>query len=134
MEAGGAGLAAGIGVDLGVEHEDPDRLARGHQAGDVLEADVEHRAVAADGQDRRAEPELVVGEVAPVEGLEELVMNRLVVGVCGFELGGAHGPEAVGHLAHLAFEDADRDRRRILKQVVGPRIGVGVVGIGRPPD
>ncbi len=46
-EAAGARLAAGVRVDLRVEHDHAHRLARRQQARQVLEADVEHGAVAA---------------------------------------------------------------------------------------
>ena len=63
--AGGAGLAAGVGVDLGVEHQHLDRHAGGQRAGEVLETDVIHRAVTADGNHRWAQQPLLVAEVLP---------------------------------------------------------------------
>ena len=55
-EARRRGLAAGVGVDLRVQHEHLDVHAAGQQPRQRLEADVEHGAVAADAPDRLVLP------------------------------------------------------------------------------
>ena len=129
----GARLAAGVRVDLRVEHHHANRLPRCEQPRQVLEPDVEHRAVTAHGHDGRTERELLVGEARPVEGGELLVVDLRLKGVGQFQLGAAHRHEAVGHLSHVPLEDADGHRGRVLEQVVHPREGIGVVGIRAGP-
>ncbi len=68
VERGGGGLTAGVGVTLGIKDHHAHRLARREQPGEVLEAAVEHRTVAAHREDRRAEGKLLVGELLPGEG------------------------------------------------------------------
>ena len=133
-EARGAGLAAGVRVDLGVDHQHLDRLARGHEARQVLEADVVHGAVAAHRDHRRAELPLFVGELAPVEVGEELTLLRRIVAAGELELRLPDRPEAVGHLRHMALEDAHRHRRRVLEEVIRPRERVRVERVGGSPD
>ena len=132
-EARGAGLAAGVGIDLGVEDQDLDRHA-GHQGpGQVLETDVVHGPVTADAHHGRAEAPLLLVEVLPVEeGEEGLVLGGLVA-LLQLDPGLAHGLEARGHLAHVTLEDTHGHRGGVLEQVTGPGEGVGVVGEGRAP-
>ncbi len=54
-ETGSAGLAAGVGIDLRIENQDLDRHARCQCPGQILEADIEHGAVATDGNHGRTE-------------------------------------------------------------------------------
>ena len=132
-EAGGAGLAAGVGIDLGIQDQDLDRHAGHQRPGQVLEADVVHGPVTAHADHRRAEAPLLLAEVLPVEeGEEGLVLGGLVA-LVQLDPGLAYRLEALGHLAHVALEDAHGHRGGVLEQVTGPGEGVGVVGEGRAP-
>ena len=132
-ETRGAGLAAGVRIHLGIEHQHLDRNAGGQHARQVLEPDVVHRAIAADADDWRTQLPFLVTELLPVEiGEEGLVFVGTVLAV-EFHPGLAHHLESLGHLAHVPFEDAHRDRRRVLEQVAGPRERIGVERIGRAP-
>ena len=133
-EAGGARLSAGIRVHLRVEHHDFDRLAGCEQPREVLESDVEHRTIAAHRDDRRAEGELVIGELLPCQRSQRRLVGRRVVGACLQQLRPAHGGDVVAHLPYLRFEESDRDRRRILEQVVDPRERIRIVRPRAAPD
>ena len=61
-------------------------------------------------------------------------MLRRVVAAGELELRLPDRPEAVGHLRHVALEDAHRHRRRVLEEVVRPRERVRVEGVGGGPD
>ncbi len=132
-EARGARLAAGVGIHLRVDHQHLDRHAGHERARQVLEADVVHGAVAADGDHRRAKQPLLFGKLLPGETTEEVLV--LVDGefIGEFQFGHAHRLEALRHLRHVALEDAHRHRRAVLEQVAGPGEGIGVEGIGRAP-
>ena len=132
-EAGGAGLPAGVGVDLGVEHHHPDRFPGRQEAGEVLEPDVEHRAVAAHREDRRAKGELVIGEAGPVEEAERWLVHRRLIGPLTEPLGAAHDRDVVGHLPHVGLEQPDGDRRGILEEVIDPGEGIRIVRIRAGP-
>ncbi len=87
-----------------------------------------------DGEDRRAERELLVRELLPVELREErLVLRRIVLRPSSSSSARRTVDEAVGHLPHVALEDADGDRRRVLEEVVDPGERVRVVGIRAAP-
>ena len=59
----GAGLTAGVGIHLRVEHHHAERLPTREQAREILEPDIEHRTVATHRHDRWAEREFVVREL-----------------------------------------------------------------------
>jgi hypothetical protein len=133
QEPAGAGLPARVGIDLGVEHHDPDRLAGGQEPRQILEPDVEHRAVPAEGDDRRAHLEFVLTELTPFEMCElRLVRGRIVV-IRQLELRPPHGNETIGHLPHVRLEDPDGNRRSILEEVIDPGERIRIVGIGAGP-
>ena len=75
---GGVGvLAAGVGVDLRVEHEDLDVGAvLQNDLGDVLIADVAHAAVAADGPDLGQFDDFLIGHQRVGEVAEVVVLAR----------------------------------------------------------
>jgi hypothetical protein len=129
-----ASLSTGVRVHLRVEHHNANRFPRRHEPRQVLESDVEHRAVATHRDDRRAEIEFVVGEALPIEyGQLGLIARRVVL--ARREQGRApHFSERVGHLPHVTFEDSDRERRRILEEMVRPRERIRIVGIRAAPD
>ena len=133
LETGRAGLAAAGGVGLGVDHDHAHRLAGRHQARQVLEADVHHRAVAAHREQRRTQREFLVAELLPAEVGEEGLVGGLVVTVFQQLAGAANGDEAVGHLAHVTLEQAHGQRGRVLEQVAGPGERIGIEGEGRAP-
>src|SRR5262249_61347695 len=56
IKAGGPRRPAGVRVDLRVEHEHLERVAADEHPGERLEADVVHRAVAADDPQRLVLP------------------------------------------------------------------------------
>jgi len=91
---------------LCVDNEHFDRLARHHQAREVLETNVVHRAVATDRDDRRTQVELLVVELLPVEVGEEFIVYRWLVLVFQLEFGNANRLEPFRHLRHVAFEHA----------------------------
>ena len=136
---GGVGvLAAGVGVDLRIEHEDLDvgPVLQDH-LGHVLVADVAHAAVAADHPDLGEFDDLLIGH----EGIGEVgeVVILLVVDdvlVAGEEdVGEALGDNGAAGVVDdeaLAHEPADGDA--VLEERVHPRVGVGVVGRGRTVD
>ena len=128
------GLPTGVGVDLSVHHQDLDGHARRHDPGEVLKADVVHRSVATHRNHRRAKLPLLVGELAPREVGEEIVVLGRLVLVLQLQLDGADGLEALRHLGHVAFEDAHRHGRGVLEEVVGPGERVGVERIGAAPN
>ena len=80
---GGVGvLAAGVGVDLGIEHEDLDvgTVLQDH-LGDVLVADVAHAAVAADDPDLGQFDDFLVGHQGVGE-VGEVVVLLVVDDIC----------------------------------------------------
>jgi len=71
-------------------------------------------------------------ELVPVE-LRQMFFVGGHVFVRQLQLGPAHRHEAVRHLAHVALEQADGNRRRVLEQVIDPGERIGVVGVGATP-
>ena len=105
MIRGGAGLAAGVGVDLGIQDQHLDVHAAGQQTAERLEADVVHGAVTAHDPELLVLPALLVPTHANAHGkgravLEERVAPGHDVGVVGI---GA----AVDGVAAGAGGDAD---------------------------
>ena len=133
-ESAGAGLTARVGIDLRVQHDHPERLTGGKQTRQVLEPDVQHGSVAADGEYRWAHSELFVIELTPIEGTEGFLVNVSVVLVVQFQFCPADSHETISHLAHVTFEDPDGYRRCVLEQMVGPRERIWVVRIRTAPD
>ncbi len=132
-ETTGASLAAGVRVHLGIQHNHADWLTGSHQTRQVLEADVHHRAVATHGDNRRAQFKFIVGELVPIE-LGEFLFGLLGVVVARqFLLGATDCDKAIRHLAHVAFKNADRNRRCVLEQVVDPWEWVRVVRVSTRP-
>ena len=84
-----AGLTAGIGIDLGIEHQHLDRFARHHQAREILEADVIHGPVTTNHHHRRAQRIFLVGKIAPVEVRQGLAVGRRSLLPGKFQLGRA---------------------------------------------
>jgi hypothetical protein len=107
-EAGRTGLATRIGVYLGIHDDHLDRFTGGHQAGEVLEANVVHGSITTQGDHGRAEQPFFVGKLLPVEVGEEVVVFAGVVFAAQLQLSLADHFEAVGHLGHMAFEDTHR--------------------------
>ena len=68
-EGTGGGLPAGVGIDLGVEHENFDVEAGGHQTREGLKTDVEHGAVAADAPEGTIVPAHLVPTHADTHGV-----------------------------------------------------------------
>ena len=122
--AGRGGLAPGVGVAAGVEDEGLDRRATDQHPRECTEADVERRAVAADGQHHRHEGQFLRAEVPPGQGGQLGVMDRRVI--LPGELEGC-GTQRL-HLGHQArdqtFVDADGQRLRVLEQAVDPRVEI----------
>ncbi len=133
-ETGRAGLATGVRVDLGVDDEHLDRFARHHRAGEVLETDVVHRAVAADGDHGRTEIEFLVREIVPAEVAERLLVSLRVVLVLQQAFGKPDRLEAVRHLRHVPFEYAHGHRGGILEQVIRPGERIRIERISAAPD
>ena len=105
----GRGLSAGVGIDLRVEHEHLDVHARSEHSGQRLEADVEHRAVAADAPHRFVLPAHLVPARAHAHGvggrvLEQRVRPRHEVRVVGIR-------RRVDRVAAGGRDDAPLDRR-----------------------
>ena len=129
-------LAAGVGVHLGVEHQDHNiRPVLDYDLRDVLEADITHAAIAADrphlGQLLHLEVRHDrIGEVAIIKivALFELLVSEKTVGKA---LRNNRVPGVVEDKA-LAKEPADR--RSILKERVHPGIRMRVVWRGRAID
>ena len=132
-EAGCARLTAGIGIDLGIDHQNLHRHAGHQRARQVLEADVVHRAVAADGDHRRTQMPFFLVELFPVVVGELRVVFGRVVTTVQLQFCHANRLEAVSHLGHVAFEDAHRDRRRILEKMRCPRERIRVERVGGAP-
>ena len=125
-EAGRGGLAAGVGVDPGVEHEHLDGGVAGEDARHRTEADVVGRAVAADGEHGGQQLHLVGAVALPRQGRERLVVHLRVVGVGELELGDAQGAHVGDALRGDPLEDALGQRLGVLEEAVDPRVEVVV--------
>ena len=128
-----AARLTGVRVSLGIENHHADRPAGREDAREVLEARTQHGPVAAHGHDRRAQEELLVGEFLPVEGGESRLVDARVIRSVEEVRRATHVHEAVGHLAHVRFEQADRDGRRVLGEMRDPGKRVRIEGICAPP-
>ena len=108
-EAAGARLPAGVGVNLRVQNDHPDRLARRHEPREVLEPYVEHGAVTTHCEQWGTHRELFVAKLPPVELRKDRLVNLGIVRALELQLRATDRNEAVAHLPHVALEDADRD-------------------------
>ncbi len=133
-EAGGGGLAAGVGVGAGVEHDDLEGGVGDQQPGEGAEADVVHGPVTADGDDRGQQGEFFLGVQFPIEGAEVVFVEFRIVMVLEVELGGAQGAEVFDGAGAQALEQPLGHGHGVLKQAVDPGVGVGVVGEGGGVD
>ena len=122
-----------IRVDLRIEDEHFDGFARHQHARKVLEADVVHGAVAADGHNRGTEPVFFFAELLPIEVGKKVPMLFLVVLPVEFEFSHSDAPKPLGHFDHVALENTHRHGGRILKEVADPGERIGAVRIGRTP-
>jgi hypothetical protein len=136
---GGVGvLAAGVGVDLGIEHEGLDVGAvLQDDLGHVLVADVAHAAVAADDPDLGQLDDFLVGHQGVGEvGVVVVLLLVDDVLIAGEEdVGEALGEDgAAGVVDDEAFAHEPADGDAVLEERVHPRVGVGVVGRGGTVD
>ena len=132
-ESRGAGLAAGVGIDLGIQYQHLDRHFRHQRPRQVLETDVVHGAVTANGDHRWAQQPFLFAELLPLEVTEERIMVLGAVLAGELQFGQADGLETVCHLGHVALEYPHGHGGRVLKQVVGPGKRVGIIGVGGTP-
>ena len=77
-EAARRGLAAGVGINLGVEHEHLDVHAAGQQPRERLEADVEHGAVAAHAPEGAVLPAHLVPSHPHPDGVGRRILEERV--------------------------------------------------------
>src|SRR4051794_16570655 len=77
--------------------------------------------------------EFLIGELLPVEVSKKIVVLLMAEALAEFNLGHAYGLETIRHLRHMAFEDAHRERRRILEQMVRPGKRIRIERISRSP-
>ena len=130
-EAGGRGLAAGVGVGTGIQHQHLDRRVAGKDARERAKADVVGRAVATYRDHGRQQGQFFLGELVPREEAEGLVVLFRHVGVVEFKTGHAQGADVADGLRRDAFEHPLGQRLGVLEQAVDPRIVVGVEREGR---
>ena len=131
-------MAAGVGVDLGVQHHHFDvGTVLQDDFGDVLEADVSQSAVAADDPHFGQFFDFLIGHESVVQPRQPKVFFFGDHVFVAFQqvAGEAFGDDgSTGMLDDEGFAEQPADGGAVLKEGVHPRVGMGVGGRGGSVD